>query len=254
LVVEKFYWLLIFRQLLGQLDKNYDLCALNSKTKTMATKIRLQRRGKKGQPFYAIVVTDGRAPRDGKFIEKIGVYNPLTIPATIDVDTDRALYWVDNGAQPSETCEAILRYTGILYRKHLQIGVKKGAMTQEQADVKWNDWKRERDEKIAAKSRKVVGDKQSKKAELLKAEKELNEKRHKALAAKRSSLAAEAVAQDNSPEVVAEVVAEETIAAPKAEVEVTVEATPEAVVEATPEAVVEATPEAVVEPTPEAVC
>jgi small subunit ribosomal protein S16 len=236
--------------LLCQSDKNYDLCALNSKTKNMATKIRLQRRGKKGQPFYAIVVTDGRAPRDGKFIEKIGVYNPLTIPATIDVDTDRALYWVDNGAQPSETCEAILRYTGILYRKHLQIGVKKGAMTQEQADVKWNDWKRERDEKIAAKSRKVVGDKQSKKAESLKAEKELNEKRHKALAAKRSTVAAEAVAVSEMAEAVVETAPEAVVeAAP----EVVAEAAPEVVVEVTPEVVAEAAPEVVAEAAPEVV-
>ena len=104
----------------------------------MPTKIRLQRFGKKGQPFYHVVVADSRAPRDGKFIEKIGTYNPRTIPATIDLNLDRALYWLGTGAQPTETTRAILSYKGVLYKNHLLGGVKKGALTQEQADAKFS--------------------------------------------------------------------------------------------------------------------
>ena len=106
----------------------------------MATKIRLQRHGKKGKPFYYIVVADARAPRDGRFIERLGSYNPNTNPATIDINFDKALTWITNGAQPTDTCRAILSYNGLLYKKHLQGGVKKGALTQEQADAKFAEW------------------------------------------------------------------------------------------------------------------
>ncbi len=106
----------------------------------MPARIRLQRHGKKNQPFYHIVVADGRAPRDGKFIEKLGTYNPLTNPATIDLNFDRAVEWVKNGAQPSDTARRILSYKGVLLRRHLQIGVEKGAISQEQADVRFNEW------------------------------------------------------------------------------------------------------------------
>jgi len=106
----------------------------------MATKIRLQRHGKKGKPFYYIVVADARAPRDGRFIERLGSYNPNTNPATIDINFDKAFSWINDGAQPTDTCRAILSHNGLLYKKHLQGGVKKGALTQEQADAKFAEW------------------------------------------------------------------------------------------------------------------
>ena len=106
----------------------------------MATKIRLQRFGKKGKPFYHVVVADSRSPRDGKFIERLGSYNPNTNPATIDINFEKALEWVNSGAQPTDTCRAILSYKGVLYKKHLEGGVKKGALTAEQAEAKFNEW------------------------------------------------------------------------------------------------------------------
>jgi small subunit ribosomal protein S16 len=117
----------------------------------MPVKLRLQRHGKKGNAFFHIVVADGRAPRDGKFIEKIGTYNPNTNPATIILDNDKAFDWLQKGAQPTDTTRAILSYRGILYRSHLAVGVKKGALTQEQADAKVAAWLEEKDSKINAK-------------------------------------------------------------------------------------------------------
>jgi len=113
----------------------------------MAVKIRLARRGRKKLAQYDVVVADARSPRDGKFIEKIGTYYPLTIPATIDLSEDRAFHWLMNGAQPSDTVKAMLSYRGIMLKKHLQIGVVKGAITQEQADKKLADWLTERNNK-----------------------------------------------------------------------------------------------------------
>jgi len=106
----------------------------------MAVKVRLQRVGRKKRPFYHIVIADGRAPRDGKFIEKIGTYDPTTIPATIDIKKDKALDWLQKGAQPTPTLHRILSFKGILYHKHLLRGVKKGVLTQEMADSKWQQW------------------------------------------------------------------------------------------------------------------
>ncbi|MDP4851565.1 MAG: 30S ribosomal protein S16, partial [Saprospiraceae bacterium] len=106
----------------------------------MAVKIRLQRMGRKKSPFYHIVIADARAPRDGRFIERIGSYNPMTKPATIDIDRDKAFEWLNNGAQPTDTVNAILRFKGVLYKKHLMRGVKKGALTLEQADEKHTSW------------------------------------------------------------------------------------------------------------------
>jgi small subunit ribosomal protein S16 len=116
----------------------------------MAVKIRLQRHGKKGQPFYHIVIADARAARDGKFIEKIGTYNPLTSPATINLDIDSACKWLKNGAQPTDTVRSLLSYKGALLKRHLQIGVEKGAITQETADARFNAWLQEKENKIAA--------------------------------------------------------------------------------------------------------
>jgi len=112
-------------------------------------KIRLQRKGRRKQPFYHIVIADARAPRDGRFIEKIGYYNPMTVPATIELDRDKAYEWLNQGAQPTDTARAILRFKGVLYRKHLARGVKKGAMTEEAAAELYNDFITAKDDRIA---------------------------------------------------------------------------------------------------------
>ncbi len=125
----------------------------------MAVKIRLQRKGRKKRPFYHIVVADARAPRDGRFIEKLGTYNPMTSPATIDLDRDAAFEWLMKGAQPTDTARAILRFKGVLYKKHLNRGIQKGALTQEQADAKYQAWIDEKDAKIASRVAKGAEDK-----------------------------------------------------------------------------------------------
>lgn len=127
----------------------------------MPVKIRLQRKGRKKRPFYHIVIADSRAPRDGKFIERIGIYNPMTKPATIELDRDKAYDWLMKGAQPTETARAILRFKGVLYKKHLMQGVKKGALTEEQAQEKLNAWIENKEAKIAARfeqSKKEIDD------------------------------------------------------------------------------------------------
>lgn len=116
----------------------------------MAVKLRLQRKGRKAAPFYHIVVADARSPRDGRFIEKIGTYNPLTVPATIELNRDRAYDWLTKGAQPTDTVRAILRFKGVLLKKHLERGVKKGALTPEQADAQLAQWIEQKENKIAA--------------------------------------------------------------------------------------------------------
>lgn len=116
----------------------------------MPVKIRLQRKGRKKAPFYHIVVADARSPRDGRFIERIGSYNPMTRPATIELDRQKAFDWLMNGAQPTDTARAILRYKGVMYRKHLQRGVSKGALTLEQAEQMWQQWINEKEAKIAS--------------------------------------------------------------------------------------------------------
>ncbi len=162
----------------------------------MPARIRLQRHGKKNQPFYHIVVADGRAPRDGKFIEKLGTYNPLTNPATIDLNFDRAVEWVKNGAQPSDTVRRILSYKGVLLRRHLQIGVEKGAISQETADVRFNEWLQAKEAKInGVKSDAENAARNTRKARL-EAEKKANEAKAAAVAAKRQAAAeAEAAAK-----------------------------------------------------------
>ena len=162
----------------------------------MPARIRLQRHGKKNQPFYHIVVADGRAPRDGKFIEKLGTYNPLTNPATIDLNFDRAVEWVKNGAQPSDTARRILSYKGVLLRRHLQIGVEKGAISQEQADVRFNEWMQAKEAKINSKRSDVENDARNTRKARLEAEKKANEQKAAAVAAKRQAAAeAEAAAK-----------------------------------------------------------
>lgn len=116
----------------------------------MAVKLRLQRKGRKGAPFYHIVVADARSPRDGRFIEKIGTYNPLTVPATIEINRDKAYDWLTKGAQPTDTVRAILRFKGVLLKKHLERGVKKGALTPEQAEAQLAQWIEQKESRIAA--------------------------------------------------------------------------------------------------------
>ncbi len=132
----------------------------------MPVKLRLQRRGRKKQPFYHIVAADIRSPRDGRFIERLGSYNPMTKPATIEIDRDRAFDWVMKGAQPTDTVRAILRFKGVYYRKHLARGVKKGALTQEEADAKYQAWVEEKDAKIAARFEKSAQEREAKLEEL----------------------------------------------------------------------------------------
>lgn len=115
----------------------------------MPVKIRLQRKGRKKRPFYQIVAADARSPRDGRFIEKLGTYNPMTKPATIELDREKAYEWLQKGAQPTDTARAILRFKGVYYKKHLMRGVKKGALTIEEADAKYQQWVEEKEAKIA---------------------------------------------------------------------------------------------------------
>ena len=161
----------------------------------MATKIRLQRHGRKGYAFYPIVIADSRAPRDGRFIERIGSYNPNTNPATISLDFDRALYWVETGAVPTDTVRSILSKEGVMLMKHLNIGVKKGAFSQEEAQKKFDAWKAERTKATdAAKAKNAAKAADDAKARL-EAEKEKNRLKGEAIAKKKAEkLAAEEAA------------------------------------------------------------
>lgn len=124
----------------------------------MAVKIRLSRKGRAKAPFYHIVIADARSPRDGKFIEKIGTYNPMTKPATIEIDRNAAYDWLTKGAQPTDTVKAILRFKGVYYKKHLMRGVKKGAMTVEQADTLWQQWIDAKEGKISSRRAQTAAD------------------------------------------------------------------------------------------------
>lgn len=157
----------------------------------MPTKIRLQRHGKKAYAFFHIVVSDGRAPRDGKFIEKIGTYNPNTNPATIDIDMDSAFNWIKNGAQPTDTCRAILSYKGVMMRHHLHRGVEKGALTQEQADAKLAKWMDEKNAKVEGKKSGLSDAATSDEKKRMQMEKAANEARIAKIAAKNAAPVAE---------------------------------------------------------------
>lgn len=143
----------------------------------MPVKIRLQRRGKKGKAFFWIVAADSRKKRDGKYIEKLGTYNPTTNPAEIELDIDKALKWVQNGAQPTNTARAILSYKGVLLKNHLAIGVRKGALTEEQAEERFNEWLKNKSETIDKKKESLSKAQEEAKAEKLAAEKAVSEKR-----------------------------------------------------------------------------
>jgi small subunit ribosomal protein S16 len=161
----------------------------------MAVKIRLQKHGKKDRSFFHIVVADGRAPRDGKFIEKLGTYFPHTNPATIDINFESALDWLQKGAQPTDTCKAILSYKGVMMKNHLAIGVKKGALTQEQADAKFNKWVAEKEAKIGGKVEKLDSEKKSAYSKMMAAEKAAKETRAAKIAAKNTPAPAEVEAE-----------------------------------------------------------
>ena len=143
----------------------------------MPVKIRLQRHGKKGKPFYWVVAADSRAKRDGRFLEKIGTYNPNTNPATINLDVDAAVQWLQNGAQPTDTARALLSYKGALLKNHLAGGVRKGALTEEQAEAKFTAWLEEKEGKISGKTEGLAKAKEEAKAKALEAEKAVNEAR-----------------------------------------------------------------------------
>jgi small subunit ribosomal protein S16 len=211
----------------------------------MPTKIRLQRYGKKGMPFYHIVIADGRAPRDGKFIENIGTYNPITKPAEININIEKSIEWLRNGAQPTDTVRAILSYKGVMFKYHLLKGVRKGVLTEEQAEAKFQAWVADKESKISNKKKEVeltVKEKQKKRIEdeakvkdakaaaiAKKLAKEL-EKEAKAAAHETEEPVAEVEAEPIA-EVQAEVVTEtvaEVVAEPVAEVPAETPAEPEA--------------------------
>ena len=164
----------------------------------MPVRIRLQRHGKKGKPFYWIVAADSRSKRDGKFLEKLGTYNPNTNPAQIDLNVDSSVQWLHNGAQPSDTARRILSYKGVLLKHHLDGGVAKGALTQEQADAKFTAWVDEKEGKVTAKKDGLAKAKDDEKAKALAAEKEVNEKRK--AAAQEAAATAEAAAEEANAE------------------------------------------------------
>ncbi|WP_299211304.1 30S ribosomal protein S16 [uncultured Dokdonia sp.] len=143
----------------------------------MSVKIRLQRHGKKGKPFYWIVAADARSKRDGKFLEKLGVYNPNTNPATIELDVDGSVKWLQNGAQPTETAKRLLSYKGAMLKNHLAGGVRKGALTEEQAEEKFNAWVEEKTSKITSKQGDLSKAEEKAKADAFKAEQAVNEAR-----------------------------------------------------------------------------
>jgi small subunit ribosomal protein S16 len=150
----------------------------------MATRIRLQRHGKKNKAFFHLVAADSRAKRDGKFIEKLGTYNPNTNPATIDINFEKTLTWVQNGAEMSDTARAILSYKGVLYKNHLIKGVKKGALTAEQVEIKFAEWLAEKDAKVSGKKDSLSKKADEDKASRLKAEIAANEAKAKEIEAK----------------------------------------------------------------------
>ena len=188
----------------------------------MPVKIRLQRHGKKGKPFYWVVAADARAKRDGRYLEKLGTYNPNTNPATVDINVDNAVKWLENGAQPTDTARTLLSYRGVLLKHHLNGGVKKGALTQEDADKKFDAWLEEKAAKIQAKVDGLSKEEADARAAALAAEKAVNEKRLADAKALEEEAAAEAAVAEAEA-----AAAEETEAAEEAAPEATAEAASE---------------------------
>jgi small subunit ribosomal protein S16 len=193
----------------------------------MPVKIRLQRHGKKGKPFYWVVAADARAKRDGRYLEKLGTYNPNTNPATVDINEDNAVNWLEKGAQPTDTARTLMSYKGIMLRHHLNGGVRKGALTQEEADKKLAAWLEEKDAKIQAKKEGLTKEEADAKAKRLATEKAVSDKRlaDAAAAEADAAIAEEAAAAEEAAPVEA-AAAEETapIEAVKAEETAPVEA------------------------------
>jgi len=196
----------------------------------MAVKIRLARKGRKKLAFYHIVVADSRSPRDGRYIEKIGSYNPVTNPATIELDFDKALGWLQNGALPTDTCRAILSYKGVLIKKHLLEGVNKGAFDEAEATKRFEEWVKQNEAKIEAKKSNLEKSQDDELVKLLSVEKSVNEARAKKFAKRNADLAARAAAGDK-----ADAIAEETVEAPAAEESASEEAASEPVAEDKPQ-------------------
>ncbi|MBS1650550.1 MAG: 30S ribosomal protein S16 [Bacteroidetes bacterium] len=167
----------------------------------MAVKIRLQRHGKKDAAFYHIVVADGRAPRDGKFIEKLGVYNPNTNPATIDLNFNSAVKWLQNGAQPTDTARAILSYKGVLIKKHFLEGARKGAFSEAEAENKFNKWLQEKESKISSKKERLKSEGKAAYETRMKVEKTANDAKAAKIAAKTAeATAAPETSENTAPE------------------------------------------------------
>ena len=183
----------------------------------MAVKIRLARRGRKKLAMYDVVVADARAPRDGRFIEKLGTYNPNTDPATINIKDDRAFHWVMTGAQPTDTVKAMLSYRGVMLKKHLQIGVNKGAITQEAADKKYEAWKAEKEGKITSKVDGLTKKKDADKKARFDAETKVKEARAEAIAKKNLVIEEEAAAAEAPSEEATETTEEVAAEAPATE-------------------------------------
>ncbi|MCD6347494.1 MAG: 30S ribosomal protein S16, partial [Bacteroidales bacterium] len=196
----------------------------------MPVRIRLARHGRKSRPYYYIVVADSRAPRDGKFIERIGSYNPITNPATIDLDFNKALDWVQKGAQPSDTARVILKQKGVMYKNHLINGVKKGALTEDQVEEKFQNWMEEKDAQVDSVLKKLDAELKADQKRRHDAESKIREAMAADLAKRNADLAAqlEAANAPKTPEETPEASAEEQVeAAPKAE-EPKAEAAPKA--------------------------
>ncbi|MFZ9701035.1 MAG: 30S ribosomal protein S16 [Flavobacteriales bacterium] len=203
----------------------------------MAVRIRLKRQGRKQRPYYHIVVADARSPRDGRFIERIGNYDPNTQPATIEINVDKAVNWLQNGAEATDTVRAILSYKGVLYKNHLLNGVRKGALTEEQAVAKFESWLKEKESKISGHAKSITDSKASEKAARLEAERKVNQAREAALAQAEAEVQSEEapeaeVADQDAPEVEAPTaeasVSEEVISEDAPAIEGASEETPEA--------------------------
>ena len=189
----------------------------------MPVKIRLQRHGKKGKPFYWVVAADARAKRDGRYLEKIGTYNPNTNPATVNINVDSAIKWLENGAQPTDTARTLLSYRGVMLKHHLNGGVRKGALKQEEADAKFDAWVADKEAKIQAKVEGLSKAEADERTKALAAEKEVNEKRiADAKAVEEEAIAAEAAA---NAEAAAEEATEDTTAEDATVAEATTEET-----------------------------
>ena len=183
------------------------------KIKQMATKIRLARHGRKGKPFYHVVVADSRAPRDGRFIERIGSYNPMTDPATVDINMERALYWLGVGAQPTDTVRSLLSHEGVLLKRHLLGGVKKGAFDMATAEAKFEAWKKERMAKLQAKVAKIAGEKDAAYKARIEIEAKQKEAKAEIVAKKQAEIAAAKAEAEAAARTEAEAAANEAVAA-----------------------------------------